>query len=130
MLLTRRSIQAQLDSGNLSFDPAIGPEQITASSIDLRRGSKFIEFSQEIAKLKGMGAEMAFDLGNADWDGLVNHFEQTTDVPDGEFFKLERGRLVLGWTREYIKIPDSLAGRVEGKSKPARLGLVVSRHVV
>jgi dCTP deaminase len=46
-------------------------------------------------------------------------------VPNGGFFALEPGMFVLGSTVERFEFPADLAGRLEGKSSLARLGLVV-----
>ena len=125
MRLSRPAILNRIQSRSLLFDPPLEPEQVDASSIDLRLGTRFIRFDQTIARQKGMGADVRFDVANANWDRLVEEFGEVTDVPNGEAFELPLGRLVMGWTQEYLKLPNDLAGRVEGKSRLARLGLMV-----
>lgn len=47
--------------------------------------------------------------------------EDRTDLVDiGEGYRLDAGRFVLGSTVERVRVPDSLVGRVEGKSTRAR----------
>jgi len=105
--------------------PLLDPIQVTASSVDLRLGNRFIRLDRRIALQRGIGADIRFDVGSANWEQLVEAYGETAEVPDGEPFELDRSRLVLGWTKEYIRLPETLAGRVEGKSKPAHLGLLV-----
>ena len=46
-------------------------------------------------------------------------------VPDGEALSLGPGETVLGMTRERIRLADHLCGWLEGRSRFARLGLLV-----
>src|ERR1051326_2624172 len=44
---------------------------------------------------------------------------------DSQPFILHPGEFVLGSTLERVKLPDDLVGRLDGKSRPRRLGLLI-----
>lgn len=46
-------------------------------------------------------------------------------VPEGDYLLLKPGETVLGMTRERIELPDDVCGWLEGRSRFARLGLLV-----
>ena len=50
---------------------------------------------------------------------------ELVEVPDGEAFILHPGEFVLGSTAEYVRLPDDLVARLEGKSSLGRLGLLI-----
>ncbi|MCY4653965.1 MAG: dCTP deaminase [Dehalococcoidia bacterium] len=125
MRLSKPSIIREIRENRLSFDPPIRSEQITPSSIDLRLGNKFITFNRKIEEQAQIGVEIGIDAGSVDWQAFVARYGETSEVPDGGRFTVPPRELVLGWTKERISLPDTLAGRVEGKSRLARIGLLV-----
>ena len=55
-------------------------------------------------------------------------YEEVTDlvtVEDGDYLLLMPGELVHGITKENIRLPQNLAGWIEGRSRYARIGLMV-----
>ena len=50
---------------------------------------------------------------------------KTHTITDEAFLPLFPGQFVLAEVKEYIRIPDTLIGKLEGKSTLARDGLVV-----
>jgi dCTP deaminase len=55
-------------------------------------------------------------------------FEEISDtvhVKDGDYLLLMPGELVHGITKERIRLPGNLAARIEGRSRFARVGLIV-----
>ena len=46
-------------------------------------------------------------------------------VKDADYFLLMPGELVHGITKERLKLPDNLAGWIEGRSCYARIGLMI-----
>ena len=128
MLLTRPTLTTEIAEGRLVFTPPLKDEQIGASSIDLRLGNKFVTFDAEFNRQKGItGLENppALDVARYDFNGLVESYGATVEVADGAEQRLDPWKLMLGWTKEYITLPQTLAARVEGKSKAARVGLMV-----
>jgi dCTP deaminase len=51
--------------------------------------------------------------------------EKNISVPDGEYYELKPREFILAFTEEYIKLPNHIAARVEGRSSIARLGLTI-----
>ena len=125
MRLSKPSIIKEIKEGGLSFDPPVRSGQITPSSIDLRLGNKFITLNRAIEQQRQMGVEIGINAGSIDWQTFVQGYGETTEIPDGGDFTVPTNQLVLGWTKEKIILPDTLAGRVEGKSRLARIGLLV-----
>ena len=126
MLLTRPAIQREIEEGRLLFDPPLSDEQIGASSIDLRLGNSFMTFDAELARQRdATGMNIPFDVARYDFRALSETYGDRMERADGEEIRLEPWRLMLGWTKERITLQPTLAGRVEGKSKAARVGLMV-----
>ena len=126
MLLTRSAIHREIAERRLVFDPPVADEQVGASSIDLRLGNSFITFDAQVARQKQTtGRDNPFDVDRYNFRGLIENYGEQVKRADDEEMHLVPWQFMLGWTREYIKLPNTLAARVEGKSKAARLGLMV-----
>jgi len=57
-----------------------------------------------------------------------NSIKQTTElrhVEDKKPFIVQPNDFILGTTYEYIKVPDDLVARLEGRSSMGRLGIVI-----
>ena len=52
---------------------------------------------------------------------------ESSTVPEGEAFIIHTNEFALATTQEYVKVPDDLVARVEGRSSMGRLG--VTMHV-
>ena len=109
-VLTRDAILAELDSGRLVISP-FERDQLGAASIDLTLGDEI----------------RVFDTGQAPID-LVD----ATDYRDftrvrklDEPYVLAPGSTIHGITRERITLPGNLCGFLEGRSRFARLGLMI-----
>lgn len=87
------------------------------ASIDLRLGRWFRTFKQtstnyiQLVKLPGKDEVFARSR---------QHF-----VPFGEEFTLHPGHFVLGVTLEWLKLPNTLAAYISGKSSHGRSGLII-----
>jgi dCTP deaminase len=109
-VLTRDAILAELDAGRLRIDP-FSPDQVGAASIDLTLGD-------EIRVLEpGAGA---IDLRD-EVDYRAHTRVHRLDAPH----LLEAGRTIHGITRERLTLPPDLCGFLEGRSRFARLGLMI-----
>ncbi len=109
-VLTRDAILAELESGRLKLTP-FSPDQLGAASIDLTLGDEI--------RIIEPGAGPIDLREQAD-------FRDYTRVHrlDGPYV-LEPGRTIHGITRELIELPRNLCGFLEGRSRFARLGLMV-----
>jgi len=111
MILTRERILELIRSGRLMVEP-FDISQVGAASIDLSLGNLFRTFkkSRRVVEIKE----------DADYHELTDYVEL-----DASYLLLEPGELVHGITRERVKLPPDISGRIEGRSRFARLGLLV-----
>jgi len=110
MLLSDRDILAQVAAGRVGIEPW-DASLVQPSSIDVRLDRYFRVFeSHRYAVI----------------DPAEDQSELTREVtPEGDGpFVLHPGEFVLGSTYEYVKLPDDVAARLEGKSSLGRLGLL------
>ena len=67
---------------------------------------------------------MQWKVQNQPWKPIADKYTRKQEV-GAEGLELRRHQLILGFVHEYIQLPPTLAGRVEGKSGPARRGLLI-----
>lgn len=113
MVLSDRDIKKAIKDGRLVFKPKISDDQIGPASIDLRLSPIFKVFHTEKHTL--------LDVKN----GLPKEFLKSYRMKNDEYFVLHPNSFVLTSTIEYIKVPDDLLVKVEGKSSLARMGILV-----
>ena len=113
MILSDKDIKKILKKGDLLFSPELEPDQIGPASIDLKLSPIFKTFNTQKHSL--------LDIKK----GLPPNFTITHKLNIGENFILHPGDFILASTVEYIKVPDNIAVRVEGKSSLARMGILV-----
>jgi dCTP deaminase len=109
-VLTRDAILAEIDAGRLVIRP-FQQDQLGAASVDLTLGD-------EIRVIES-GAEPIDLLDEADYR------DYTTVRRLDEPYVLEPGCTIHGITREHISLPRDLCGFLEGRSRFARLGLMI-----
>ena len=125
MVLSDREIWKEIkkkQGHRILFTPSLEPEQVRVSSIDLRVGPRFVKWQFEV--LKAVRSSVILDeiVGYA---SLEKAYGKETILNLGDRFKLEPDTSVLAWTYEKIAMPPHLAGRIEGRSTLARLGLTI-----
>jgi dCTP deaminase len=111
MVLSDRTIKAEIEAGRIEFDP-YDPDMVQPSSVDVRVDRRFRVFHN---------ARHPFIDVRAPMDDLT----ELVEPPEGEPFILHPGEFVLGQTLERVRLPDDLVARLEGKSSLGRLGLIV-----
>lgn len=122
MILTDREIQIGLTRQQIVIDPAPLGDAYSSTSVDLTLDS----------------ALRLFDVGSPSVQKVIDPTHEKYKIADvlAELtkpheisaslgYQLDPSRLILGWTKEYVRLPiDSrLAARVEGKSSLARIGV-------
>jgi dCTP deaminase len=109
-VLTRPAILAEIDAGRLRVSP-LQPDQVGPASIDLTLG-------EEIRTIDPGGDPIPIldDTDYRDWTRLRGLAQP---------FRLEPGATIHGITREWIELPTNLCGLLEGRSRFARLGLMI-----
>jgi dCTP deaminase len=111
MILSDRTIRAELETGRIAIDP-LDEQCIQPSSVDLRLDRLFRVFLNHTMPVIDVKEDLE------DLTRLV-------EIGEGEAFILHPGEFVLGSTYERVTLPDDLVGRIEGKSSLGRLGLLI-----
>lgn len=121
MIYCDRQIEKAIRDGRLLIDPAPEPSQFDSTSLNLRVGDDFLIWKPA---LQAKGTGHSIDLDNVDLTELIGLTDPLPATPDG-IVVIPPGAFVLVRTLEHIIFPlkSRLAGRVEGRSKQARLGL-------
>lgn len=128
MILCDREIESAFQLGWIYCDPRPTPSQYSSTSVDLTLAAsiwvwKIPEVASTGDRQKLIPNSSGFDIkaliGNPDWGNYVEIDPQT-----GYDFDV-KGQFLLAYTRERICLPHTsrIAGRVEGKSSLARLGI-------
>ena len=115
-ILSDKTIKEDLEEGKIVIDPLKDEQQIQPSSVDMRLGDEFKVF-KVIRKPY---------IDPKDEEDIAEYMESST-VPEGEAFIIHPNEFALATTQEYVKVPDDLVARVEGRSSMGRLG--VTMHV-
>ena len=110
MLMSDRDIRASIESGQIGLEP-LDMSLLQPSSFDVRIDRFFRLFDNH---------KYAFIDPAEPQEELTRFIEVAPDEP----FILHPGEFVLGSTYEFVKLPDNVAARLEGKSSLGRLGLV------
>ena len=115
MILSDRDIKKALLNKTIIVTPAPNLDtQLGSCSLDLRLGNTFRVFHQQ---------NIAFIDPNNIID--TNTFMTEITKKDDEPFILQPGDFVLAITKEIVSLPDTIVGRLEGRSSLGRLGIVV-----
>jgi len=109
-ILTRDVILRELDAGRLAIDP-LELDQVGPASIDLTLGD-------EIRVIEGGAAPIAI---REETDYRDHTRCERLDRP----FRLDPGVTIHGITHEHVTLPEDLCGFLEGRSRYARLGLMI-----
>jgi dCTP deaminase len=109
-VLTREEILKEIRQGTIVIEP-FDEKQVGPGSVDLRLGNEFRVFK----KLRN--ACVVEDSVSAE--------DLTERLKADESFTLMPGETVLGLTQERIKLPGTICGWLEGRSRFARMGLVI-----
>jgi dCTP deaminase len=110
MILTRDAIQREIDAGRVVIEP-FAPDQIGPASIDLHLGDEI--------RVMHAGKEPVPVTDDADYQTFTD--VRRLDVP----YPLGPGETIHGITRERVTLPGDIGGWLEGRSRFARLGLMI-----
>lgn len=126
MILTDREIQIALRAGQISIEPAPALDSYSSTSVDLTLDHR-LEAWKKPAEVKGVEAVVISPgVPGFKFNDAAEGYTDVLKIDEGGYI-LEPGVFILGWTREYVKLPieGRLAARVEGKSSLARCGVGV-----
>ena len=113
MLLSDRDLRRELSGRRIAFTPALKAGQIGGASVDLTLDGRFWVFKTGYAN-----SHRPVDLDHVSFEEATEELRQKSVV-------LAPGQIVLGITKEKIKLPADIMGRLEGRSRYARMGLAV-----
>ncbi|MBU2634528.1 MAG: dCTP deaminase [Nanoarchaeota archaeon] len=106
MILTKKEILKEIKKGKLKITP-FNKKNVGPVSVDLILGNEFRIFTHDVIDLKR------------------EDYTKVTKVVKMNQIELKPGELILGITKEKICMPDYLIGRLGGRSRYARVGLLV-----
>jgi dCTP deaminase len=109
-VLTREALLRELASGRLKIEP-LAPDQVGPASIDLTLGDEI-----RVLEPGPDPIEMRDE---------VDYRRYSRALPLGQSYDLAPGETIHGITRERITLPRDLCGFLEGRSRFARLGLMI-----
>jgi len=111
-VLGRQAILQAIDSGVITITP-FKPELVGPASVDLTLASSFRVFRKvhEVIAVRE--------------DTDYREFTEKVDVPEEGHILIMPGETILGITRERLRLGPGLCGWLEGRSRFARLGLMV-----
>ncbi len=101
-----------IGNGILRIEP-FGKEQVGPASIDLHLGDSFRVF------------EKTRDVFQVREDADYKQLTRAVKVERNSSFLIMPNELVQGITEETLTLPETLSGRIEGRSRFARLGLLI-----
>ena len=111
-VLGREAILQAIEEGWIAITPFV-PERVGPASLDLTLARTFRVFRKvhQVIEVRE----------HTDYRQLTEKIE----VPDGEHILIMPGETVLGITQERLRLGPGLCGWLEGRSRFARLGLMV-----
>ncbi|MCC7552278.1 dCTP deaminase [Candidatus Micrarchaeota archaeon] len=112
-ILSKNAIKEYMKKGKIKFEPNIKESQIDKSSVDLTLDSIFWVF-----KDKYINSKKPICLDNISYTQVFKKVKK-------DFIILKSQEMCLGITKEKILIDKDIAGRLEGRSRYARMGLTV-----
>ena len=131
MILTDGEIWDRIGNGSLTFNPPLDADQVKASAIDLRLGYNFAVYPYDTSGLPESVRSIILQTVDLRDESKVVQFintlrrENNQTLVDGQSIDFQPGSFLLAETLEDFRLPDNIAGRIEGRSTYARLGIAV-----
>lgn len=109
-VIAKSELLKLIRDGVIKIEP-YSEEQVGPGSVDLHIGNKFLVYRKV--------REIYHITDDSDYRKIT----EAVNVED--YFLLMPGESAMGMTGEKITLPDNICGRLEGRSRFARLGLLV-----
>lgn len=111
-VLSDHEVKSLLKEKALIIYPILDESQFCGAKIDLRIDNRFFL----IRRIKA-----------AQYDplGEIEDYLEEYVVPYGDSFILHPGEFVLSLTFEFIRLPDNIVGRLDGRTSLGRLGVTI-----
>ncbi len=111
-VLAQSEIKREIKRGRITIAP-FDPEMLGPASVDLHLSNAFRLFVRMPTVV-----EVTNSLD-------FKQYTKGIRIPDTQRLKLQPGETVLGITREKVTLPDDICGWLEGRSRFARIGLLI-----
>ena len=111
-ILSKQEILKQIEEGRIEITP-FERDNVGPTSIDLTLGTKFRVF-KKVRKIFHVKEDLNYQ-----------EVTEVVEVKNGDYLLLMPGELVHGITKEKIKLSEDLAVWIEGRSRFARIGLMI-----
>lgn len=126
MILSDSGIKEALRTEQTTITPTPADKQYDTSSLDLRLGSQFRRYREDLVSQSGV--RTVVDPESFDYQNLARAYME--EVPSSEedgSIEIKPDEFILAITRETIHLPErsKIAARIEGRSTLARIGLSV-----
>lgn len=109
-ILTHDEIKKELKLGNIKISPKISNDQISVASIDLHLANEFRTF---------LNINDVIDVREN------TNYKDLTKLFIAEKLLIKSKETILGTTQETLSLPSNICGWLEGRSRFARLGLLI-----
>ena len=121
MILSESDLRHAVQTGKISFSPALEKGQWGEASVDLRLGFQFTKLESQ----EGVTISVADGLRPLQSTNLWKTVDLEGPDPFGnpQFLEIRQGDFILAKTYESITVPRDMIARVEGRSTYARVGL-------
>jgi dCTP deaminase len=110
MALSDVDIREYLKKGIIRIEP-FEESQLGPASVDLTLGDEWYFFKKQYI---GKSVDLS-----------TTPFQEAFEMRKADKVELKPGELCLGKTREKISIPANIIGKLEGRSRYARMGLII-----
>jgi dCTP deaminase len=110
MILSDADIRKMISEGKIRIEP-LEDSQIGPASVDLTLGDEWYFFKDEYSR-------RVIDLDKTG-------FQDAFDTKKAKSITLKPGELCLGKTVEKITLPADIMGKLEGRSRYARMGVII-----
>ncbi len=111
-ILAKSEILREIDAGRIRIDP-YDPTQVGPASVDLHLSNAFRLFVRLPTDVR-VCEELDY-----------KQYTKGIWVENGRSLKIRPGETFLGITHERITLPDDICGWLEGRSRFARIGLLI-----
>ena len=111
-ILTHDEIIRRVRAGEIGIDP-FDESKVGPASVDLHLDNQFRVFKR------------VRDIFHVTEEASYEDVSEIVEVAEGDYFVLMPGETCHGLTRERIRLPDDICGWLQGRSRFARLGLMV-----
>lgn len=119
LILSDRSIKDHIKNKKIIFEPPIGDNDFSPSSVDVHLGNHIYKFREVHPAIL-----QSVDLKNRQVAEVLEQLTERIEIsPEG--YNLLPLEFILAYTKEKVTLTSKIAARLEGRSTLARFGITV-----